>query len=161
MASYTGVVRDVRPYPGELFPWVNPHTHAGIPKAAARYTWEVFEIELTGTAAAIGTDDYTFTAFVAPRGLVVATAFVVDPVGLSVDSTNYNTFLVWDGTTSMLSVTTAYGVLPNMPVEIRPANTIANRTLVAGTTIYVKITGTVAGRIINHGTRVYIVCYWA
>lgn len=160
MTSYTGTVRDVLQQPGELFPWINSHAQNVIPKAASAYHWEVFEIELTGTSAAISTNDYTFTAFVAPRGLVVATAFVVDPVGLSVDSTNYNTFLVWDGTTSFLSATTAYGILPNVPMEIRPANTIANRTLTAGTTVYVKVTGSSAGRVINYGTRVYIVCYW-
>jgi hypothetical protein len=159
MTSNTGTVRDVRPSPGELFPFINPHAQQLLPKAASAYHWEVFGIELTG-ASAIATDDYTFTAFVAPRSLVVATAFMVDPVGLSVDSTNYNTVNVYNSTTKMLERTTAYGVLPNMPWEIIPANTIANRTLAAGDTVTVKITGTVAGRAINHNTKVYIVCYW-
>ena len=160
MGSYTGTVRNVFQGYGELFPWVNTHAQQTLPKAAAAYHWVVYEIELTGSAA-IGTDDYSFTLFVAPRGLVVASAFIVDPVGLSVDTSNYNTFLVWDGTTTFCSVSTAYGILPNLPREITPANTIANRTLTAATAVYVKVTGTSSGRVINHGTKVYVVCYWA
>ena len=161
MGSYTGTVRNVFQSCGEPFPWVNTHAQQTLPKAAAAYKWEVFEIELTGTGAAIGTDDYSFAVFVAPRGLVVASAFIVDPVGLSVDTTNYNTFLVWDGTTTFCSVSTAYGLLPNLPREVTPANTISNRTLTEGTTVYVKVTGTSSGRIINYGTKVFVVCYWA
>jgi hypothetical protein len=160
MTSNTGTVRNVFQSPGELFPWVNTHTQDVLPKAASAYHWEVYEIELTGTAAAIGTDDYTFTAFYSPRAMVLATAFIVDPVGLSVDATNYNTFEVIQSSTTGLSITTAYGILPNIPREIAPAATIANRTLTAHEAVTVKVTGTVAGRIINYGTKVYIVCYW-
>ena len=160
MTSHTGTVKSVFQRPGEFFPWVNTHAQNPLPKAAAAYHWEVFEIELTG-AAAIGTDDYTFTAFYTPRGMVVATAFLVDPVGLDVDTTNYNTISVYQSTTKLCEVTTAYGILPNMPREIPPANTIAKRTLAAHKAVTVKVAGTETGVAINHGTKVYIVCYWA
>jgi len=161
MTAYTGMVRNVFQNPGELFPWINPHARLPCSKVAGALTWEVFEVELTGTANAIGTDSYTFASFVTPRKLCLGAAFIIDSVGLSADSTNYNTFLVWNGSASYFSRTTARGILIGVPAEIVPAASFTTRVVDAGTTIYVRVTGTGAGRVINYGTRVCVLTYWA
>lgn len=159
MASYTGTVKSVRPDPGELFPLVNPHMQNHTP--ANRLTLQVYAAELKGTSSAIGTDDYTYTLFVAGRSLVVAACYVVDPVGLSVDVNNYNTLTLYNDTTKLCEATTKYGLVAHLPFELTRANSVANRTLSAGDTVTLKIAGTSSGRVITPNTKVYVVCYWA
>lgn len=159
MTSSTGTVRAVmHKEMSDAFPWVNPWDISTLS------TWRnrrVYAAMLTGTAAAIGTDDYTFTLFVADRALVVDACFVVDPIGLSVDATNDNNFTLKNSSTIMCQQSTAYGVVANEPWEITRANTVANRTLAAGDTVTLVVDGDNSGRVINHGTLVFVVCSYA
>jgi len=157
MTSYTGVVRAVRPLPGELFPLVNPHAQVNNP--AQRLTFEVMTAELTGHTA-IGTDDYTYTIGHAHRAMVACAAFLVDPVGLSRDTTNYNEYSVRIDGTEGFNQDSRYSLIANVPFEITRLATVANRTTAEGDAITIKITGSSSGRAINHGTRVYVVFYW-
>lgn len=157
MTSYTGVVRAI-PLQGlgDCFPMVNSFNNYRMPSGFRNR--RVYTAMLTGTAAAIATDDYTFTLFLADRGLVVDACFVVDPIGLSVDATNDNNFTLKNSSTTMCQQSTAYGVVANEPWEITRANTVANRTLTAGDTVTLVVDGDTAGRVINHGTMVFVVC---
>lgn len=156
MGSYTGVVKAIPLREiGEAFPMQNPLNHYGV--VAANYrNRRVYTAQLTDVAV-IGTDDHTFTLFVADRALIVDACFIVDPEGLSVDATNYNTMQLYNSTTKLCEATTAYGVVANEPMELTRANTVANRTLAAADTVTLKITGTVLGRPIN-ALLVFVVC---
>lgn len=145
---------------GSMYPIVNPRFDAVAPVVQRKTQRVVYGVRLTTPDfdTAIGTDDYTFTVSVVNHAMYVVNAYYIDPIGLSVDSTNYNTFDITDGTTTLCSATTAYGVTANEVQEITKANTLANRLLAAGDTLYCKITGTVAGRIINDGILVFVVC---
>ena len=161
MTSYTGVVKSVTHREmSDAFPWVNPWN------IVWNGTWRnrrVYMAELTGTAAAIATDDYTFTIFVADRALVVDACFVIDPIGVAVDATNDNNFTLnnYTDTVTMCQASTAYSVVANEPWEITRANTVANRTLAAADVVTLVIDGDTAGQVINHGTLVFVVCSYA
>jgi len=159
MTSSTGVVRAItHKEMSDAFPWVNPWN------VSTFGTWRnrrVYTAMLTGTAAAIATDDYTFTLFVADRALVVDACFVIDPIGLDVDATNDNNFTLKNSSTTMCQQSTAYGVVANEPWEITRANTVANRTLAAADTVTLVVDGDTAGQVINHGTLVFVVCSYA
>lgn len=112
---------------------------------------------LTGTTAAIGTDTYEFTVYTARRGLLLLACYVVDPVGLTVDVNNYNTIGLYKDSTKLCEADTRYGIVQQMPMELHRVNSVANRTLSAGDTVTLKITGTNSGRIINDRTKLYLV----
>ena len=160
MTSYTGVVKSVQHVEmSDAFPWNNPWNISTLNSWRNR---RVYVAELTGTAAAIATDDYTFTLFLADRILVVDACFVLDPIGIGVDATNDNNFtLTKTGSVTMCQQSTAYSVIKNEPWEITRANTVANRTLAAGNTVYMVVDGDTAGQVINHGTLVFVVCSYA
>lgn len=159
MTSHTGVVRAINLQEvGAAFPMVNPFCNFREVAANVRNR-RVYTARLTGTAAAIATDDYTFTLFVANHAMVVDACFVVDPVGLSVDTTNDNNFTLKNGSTTLCQQSTGYGVVANEPWEITRANTVANRTLAKGDTVTLVVDGDTAGRVINHGTMVFVVCH--
>lgn len=159
MTSETGVVRAITLQGvGEAFPMVNPFCNFREVQANARDR-RVHTAMLTGTAAAIATDDYTFTLFVAGHAEVVDACFVVDPVGLDPDATNDNNFTLKNGATELCQQSTAYGVVANEPWEITRKNTVANRTLAKGDTVTLVIDGDTAGQIINHGTMVFVVTH--
>ena len=155
MASYTGVVKSnfvKGPLPFHL------PTPDGVHPNLAKYWTTIYAVELTGYSA-IGTDDYTYSVFVADRALVVDACFLTDPTGLSVGNINYNTMTLKNASTTMCSATTAYGIVAGLPMEIARYTTLAERTLAAGDEVTFKITGTVSGRVINHETKVYVVCH--
>ena len=158
MTSYTGVVRTI-PLQGvgEAFPMVNPFNNYRMP-SGFRPGRRVYTAVLTGTAAAIATDDYTFTLTTVDRSLTVEACFIVDPVGVSAGPTNYNTFALKNGATTLCSATTVYGVIAGEPWEVTRANTSANRLCTLGDSITLVITGASAGKAINHGTMVFVVC---
>ncbi len=160
MTSYTGTVRAITLQGiSDCFPLVNPLNAFSDP--AGPRDRRVYTAMLTGTAAAIGTDDYTFTLFVADRALIVDACFVVDPIGLDVDTTNDNNFTLKNSSTTMCAQSTGYGVVANEPWEITRANTVANRTLAAGDTVTLVVDGDTAGQVINHGTMVFVICSFA
>ena len=160
MASYTGVVRDVRPFPGELFPWVNPHAQTPIPKAAARQTWEIFEAEIRGTAAAIGTDDYTYSLGVVRRDSYLMTVYLVTPESVAPDAVNYLTFEIYFNLAQKTHErTTVYGFPAQMPVELTPAVNLVTRQVTKGDTVELVVTGTSAGKAIP-GMKVYVCLVW-
>jgi len=160
MTSYTGVVKAVTHREvSDAFPWVNPWNRV---RMASWRNRRVYVAQLTGTAAVIGTDDYTFTIFLADRALVVDACFVIDPIGIGVDATNDNNFtLTKTGAVTMCQQSTAYSIVANEPFEITRANTVANRTLAAGNTVTMVIDGDTLGQVINHGTLVFVVCSYA
>lgn len=157
MTSYTGTVRTI-PLQGfgDCFPLVNPLNNYRMPSGFRNR--RVYTAMLTGTDAAIGTDDYRFTLFTADRSLVVDACFVVDPVGLSPDATNKNNFTLTSDSTTLCQQSTAYGVVANEPWEVTRANTVANRTLAKGDSVTLDVDGDSGGRVINHGTMVFVVC---
>jgi hypothetical protein len=157
MTSYTGVVKDYRFEYGDVgFPFHNPRNVEGFGYGR---TWErkVF-VKKIKAYDAITTDDYTFTLFVAPRALIVEAAFLVDPQEQAVDITNYNTYAIVVSGTTLCSVTDAYGWAPYEPVEIRRANTEANRTLAAEDSVTLVITGSSGGRLIHADTEIWVIC---
>lgn len=161
MTSYTGTQKVFR---GPESEWMKTMlqriTDGCMTKRSAATYWEpiVFKMRIAQTTAAIATDDYTYTVFHTPRAMVIMGCWIVEPVGLSVDATNYNTFELIQSATTVCSKTSAYGLIANLPVEIPLANTLANRTLVVEEDVTLKITGTAAGRIIHEGTEVWVVC---
>ena len=163
MTSYTGTVRAV-PLQGvsDCFPMVNPFNSYRMPRGTYHLyrNRRVYTAMLTGTAAAIATNDYTFTLFVADRALVVDACYVVDPIGLEPDATNDNNFTLKNSSTTLCQQSTAYGVVANEPWEITRANTVANRTLAAAATVTLVVDGDTAGQVINHGTMVFVVCHY-
>lgn len=162
MTSYTGTRHplSVGDGMGSMYPLVNPKFGALAPAVQRKTKRVVYGVRLSTPDfdTAIGTDDYTFTVSVVDHAFYVVNAYYLDPTGLSVDATNYNTLAITDGTLTLCSATTAYGVTAGELQEITKANTAANRLLAAGGTLYCKITGTVAGRIINDGILVFVVC---
>ena len=158
MTSYTGTVRTI-PLQGvgEAFPMVNPFNNYRMP-SGFRPSRRVYTAVLTGTAAAIATDDYTFTVTIVDRDLTVDACFMVDPVGLSYDGNNYNTYTVYNSDGTLICSSAPSDVIAGEPLEIARANTVAERKMEAGETVQFKVTGTASGRIINHGTMVFIVC---
>jgi len=153
MASYTGTVKKYWKK-GTEFPMFNPEL---CPSRHRYWQSEIFVIKLAGHAA-IGTDDYTYAVFTAPRGLVVEAVYLIDPVGLAVDLTYYNTFELIANAVTMASVTTEYGWKAYQPVEIRLASVVVNRTLAAADAVTLKITGTSNGVAINADTEIWVVC---
>ncbi len=159
MTSYTGTQKVFR---GPETEWmramlqINPVADS----ASTSVRWEplVFKFRIAETKTAIGTDDYTYTAFVAPRAMVVMGCWLVDPVGVSVDATNYNTYTLIQSATTVCSVTSARGIVAYLPKEVSLANTEANRTLTAHETVTFKIAGTSSGAVINENTEVWVVC---
>jgi hypothetical protein len=161
MSSYTGTVKAI-PLQGfgDCFPFVNSLNHYRMPSEYRNR--RVYTAELTG-AAAITTDDYTFSLFIADRALEVDACFVVDPTGVEPDTSNYNTWVLRNATdgVTMCSQTSAYGIVANEPWEITRANTVTNRTLAAGESVTLVITGTSSGEVINYNTKVFVVCKYA
>lgn len=143
---------------GSMYPMVNPKFNAyGV--AIPRKTKRIVEAyRLAGTAAAIGTDVDTYTLFTTDDVRTLVAAYVLDPVGLGVDATNYNTFVISKtGPVTMASRSTAYGFTANELHEITLANTVAHRTLAATNVVYLVVTGTVAGVVINPNTLLFLV----
>lgn len=158
MGSYTGTCHplSVGDSMGDSYPLINAFLRNVAPGRTTKR--KVFGFRLVGTSAAISTDEYTYTLHVTNRARILLGAYIIDPIGLSVDATNYNTFAVKKtGAVTMCSMTTAYGLAANELHEITRANTLANRTLAATNTVTLVITGTVAGRIINPNTLVFLV----
>jgi hypothetical protein len=143
---------------GGKYPLVNPWFDMVAPVVSRKTKRQVFAFRLKGTAAAIATDAYTFTLFTTDKIMHLVSAFIMDPVGLSVDATNYNTFAITKtGPVTMASSTSAYGVSQFELHELTKANTLANRTLAATNVVYCVITGSSAGRIINGNTLLFLV----
>jgi len=165
MTSYTGTVRTI-PLQGigRCFPLFNPFNHFRIPRGTYHLfrNRRVYTAMLTGTAAAIATDDYTFTLFVADRTLVVDACFIVDPIGIEPDTTNDNNFTLnnYTDTVTLCQQSTGYGVVANEPWEITRANTVANRTITKGEVVTLVVDGDNSGQVINHGTVVFVVCHY-
>ena len=165
MTSYTGVVRSiVLQGVSDSFPMVNPFNSYRAPRGTYHLyrNRRVYTAMLTGTAAAIATDDYTFSLFLADRTLVVDACFIVDPVGIDPDATNDNNFTLnnYTDTVTLCQQSTAYGVVANEPWEITRANTVANRTITKGEVVTLVVDGDTAGQVINHGTMVFVVCHF-
>jgi len=161
MTSYTGTSHplSVGDGMGDSYPLVNSQ-YTGFGVSPAHKTKRVvYAARLVGTPSAISTNSYTYKISTVNDDMIAESAFIIDPTGLSVDTTNYNTMVINDGTTTMFSGTTAYGITANELHEITKANTATNRTLEKGDSLYLVITGTVAGRIINPNTLVFVVCY--
>jgi len=163
VTDYTGTVKSVRASPGAAFPFVNPMAHG----QQASYSLmkidgivETYCARLAGTQyAAIGTDTYTYTLFKAPRKCIVRACYIIDPFGQTVDATNYNTYeLIKTGPVTMCSRTDQYSISQLVPWEVSLAATSANRTLAAGNTVTLKISGTVLGKPITDGAWVVVVC---
>lgn len=161
MGSETGTVKTTFPPAGSLFPVVNPWLQF-VPSSYSTQKIdgivEVFAAQLVGVSTAISTDDYTYTLFVAPEAYIVRGCFIVDPVGLAVDSTNYNTYQLLKSSTVMCQRTDQYGISQYIPMEITLASTLANHTLAAGDTVSLKITGSSSGKVINNGLWVFVIC---
>ena len=162
MTSYTGIRHplSVGDGMGDCYPIVNPQFGVLTPVVQRTTKRRIYAVRLSTPDfdTAIGTDDYTFIVSVVGHAMYVVNAYYIDPIGLSVDATNYNTLAITDGALTLCSATTAYGVTAGEVQEITKANTLANRLLAVGDTLYCKITGTVAGRIINDGILVFVVC---
>jgi len=155
MSSYTGTTKKGDDM-GRDFPFLNP---ANTPDLKTYWKSKVFHIKTKIAIAAIGTDDYTYPLFTAPRALLIEAAYLVDPVGQGVDAANYNTYAVeTDAPLTLCQVPDAYGWKANQLVEIRRTSTTVNRTLAAGDVIQLNIAGTASGRIINADVEVIVVC---
>ena len=158
MTSYTGTLKTLPRPQGDLFPlvsgWRNPDSiHAWQQR-------DVFYVQLDGVAA-IGTDDYTYTIFKAPRAYTLIAAYLVDPTGLSSDAVNFNTFSLYNGATLLCQRDTGHGFPAMEPVEIVLAAAAANRALAEDDEVTLEIAGTADGRVINDGTWIFVVCEYA
>jgi hypothetical protein len=161
MSSYTGTVKSIALQGlGDCFPLVNPFNNYRNPGEYRNR--RVYTAELMGYSA-LGTDDYTFSLFIADRALEVDACFVVDPVGLEPQASNHNNFTLRNATDSvtLCAQDTTYGIVANEPFEITRANTVANRTLAAGEEVTLVIDGDASGSAINYNTRVFVVCKYA
>jgi hypothetical protein len=143
---------------GSMYPMVAPKVELYGPVVNRKTQRNVFAYRLDGVLTAIATDAYTFALFTTDKIMHLVSAFFMDPTGLSVDATNYNTFEVKKtGGVSMASTTTAYGVSAGELQEITKANTLANRTLAATNAVTLVVTGSTAGRVINSNTLLFLV----
>jgi len=161
MTSYTGTQSPgFGPEPEFIKQFCQMISDGNKTKRSAATYWEplVFKFRIAQSATAIGTDDYIYTAFKSPRAMIIMGCWLVDPVGISVDATNYNTYTLIQSGTTVCSMTSARGIIANLPKEVPLANTEANRTLIAHEEVTFKIAGTVAGAVINENTEVWVIC---
>lgn len=160
MGAQTGTAHPLSPGDamGAMYPMVAPKLGVMGPVVNRKTRRNVFAYRLVGTEAAIATDAYTYALFTTDKIMHLVSAFFLDPTGLSVDATNYNTVAILKtGAVTMASTATTYGVSAGELHEITKANTLANRTLAATNAVTCVITGTVAGRIINSNTLLFLV----
>lgn len=161
MTAYTGtVITSVNHKVPDAWPVKNPWYNYRMPASAYNPGRRVVIAAVKDQKAAITTDSYTYTLFKpGAKAVYIDAVYLVDPIGVAADATNYNTIAVKNGSTTMFSQTTARGIIPGEVFEVTRANTEANRAMEPASTLTMVITGTVGGAVINKETLVIIVMH--
>jgi len=159
MTAYTGeVITSVSHRVPDGWPVKNPWYSYRAPAAYQNPGRKVALYAIKDQKTAIGTDSYTYTLFLpGARAVYVDAVYLIDPIGVAADSTNYNTITVMNSATTVCSQTTARGIIPGEVFEVTRANTEANRAFEPGATLTMVVTGTASGAVINKETLVVIV----
>jgi hypothetical protein len=159
MGAVTGVCHPLDPGDGgsSTYPLINPWFNSMKPNQTRTGKRVCIGWRLEGVAAN-GTDAITYTLVTLSRIGIIKSCFIVDPVGIAVDGTNYNTWvLTKTGGVTVCSLAATRGIIPDELVEIPKANTLANVTLAATNALTMVVTGSTAGALINANTLLYVV----
>jgi hypothetical protein len=161
MTTYTGTVKnvDVRDF-GRSYPFFNPLVNYMTPAGQYRNR-KVRGFEIAGTAAAIAADLYNYNLFLAPRACVLDGAYIVFPVGVDGNATNYNTYALKSALNgAVFSLDNKYGIVGKELVGLPEVQAFAKRVTPDKNQITFSVQGVAAGQQILTGTLVFVVYHY-